>query len=79
MDYSTFERLDTSSQFLILWRYGVFLYERDDDHFKYRLYQLDCFYVEEKWNRSTNFRESIFAFTNIEYLDLYLSRIEIIF
>ncbi|HNP23954.1 MAG TPA: hypothetical protein PKM63_12415 [Panacibacter sp.] len=78
MDHQTFKNLDEAHQFLSLWKHGAFIDERTDNTYRYRLYQLGAFYVEEKWELATNIRHSQHIFTSTEYLDIYLDKIDIL-
>ena len=72
-----FKLLDISEQNTILQTQGVYLGERNEEQYKFKLYQIDDFYVEEKWHVPFNERRALTTFVSAERLQLYLEVIDI--
>lgn len=77
MTATLFNALSTFEQMEIIWERGVFLAEREGKKFRYMLYQVDGFYIEEirylKWNLLYTYR----CFNDPSLLEVYFSAIEI--
>ncbi|HLP37013.1 hypothetical protein [Lacibacter sp.] len=74
-----FNNLDEMEQLEAIWDNGVQVAEREDDVNRYKLYQIDAFYVEEEWHKEYKVRRAFrsFASTDAEMLQPYLDRIDI--
>jgi hypothetical protein len=79
MTFFEFNKLNEIEKCRALWQHGVFLDERFDIKYKYRLYQIGSFYIEEQWDNRINQRISISCSKYMSVLDPYLENIEIAF
>jgi hypothetical protein len=71
-----FNQLDEMEQQEAIWNKGVKLAVREDDEFKYTLYQIDKFYVERLFNKELGVTRDQRTFQSPnEYLDPYLDQI----
>jgi len=78
MSLYQFIALDETEQIETIWDKGVYLGERKDMLHLYKLYQIDGFYVEEKWDIALNTRRGFITFNSMERLEPYLRKIDII-
>ena len=51
---------------------GVYLAERIEENYTFKLFQIDDFYVEEKWHTAFNERRALTSFVSIQNLQPYL-------
>jgi len=72
-----FKLLNEDEQASMLWDIGVFLIERQDQIFRYVLYQIDGFYVEVWYHKDLNAIQSLKSFSSTRQLEPYLSKIKI--
>ncbi len=74
-----FNNFDEMEQLEAIWDYGVEVAQREDAVNRYKLYQIDAFYIEEEWHKEYNVRRAFysFAFTDAEKLKPYLDKIKI--
>ncbi|HEY2728094.1 MAG TPA: hypothetical protein VGI61_13035, partial [Parafilimonas sp.] len=68
--------LDYSEQTKIIAQHAVYLNERIDGDYTYKLYQIDKFYIEERWHTKFNERRSFDSFNSEEKLKPYLKFID---
>lgn len=72
-----FKLLDKEEQLFAIYERGVFLADRIDGDYTYKLYQLDTFYVEEQWHTKFNVRRSYISFISHELLQPYIDKIDL--
>lgn len=72
-----FETFDEQEQIEAIWYKSVKLAEREDENFFYTLYQIDNFYVEEKFIKPDKLRVAFATFATADLLELYLNKIKI--
>jgi hypothetical protein len=74
-----YNRLDELEQLETLWDNGVVVAEREDEVNRYKLYQIDSFYVEEEFHKEYNVRRAFYSFasTKAEKLKAYLDKIDV--
>jgi hypothetical protein len=74
-----FNTLDELEQLEAIWEYGALVAEREDDINRYKLYQIDAFYVEVEWHKEYNVRRAFYSFasTNAERLQPYLDKLDL--
>jgi hypothetical protein len=72
-----FKLLTQCEQNVALELFAVFLGERREEQYTYKLYQIDDFYVEEAWFSPFNERRGIISFVSTEKLQPYLHVIDI--
>ncbi|HLP39547.1 hypothetical protein [Lacibacter sp.] len=74
-----FNRLDELEQLEAVWEHGALVAERVDEVNRYKLYQIDAFYVEVEWHKEYNVRRAFYSFasTNAEKMKTYLDKIDI--
>lgn len=77
MELYQFKLLTESEQNEILNTKARCLAERLEEHYSYKLYQIDSFYIEEKWHVIFNERRAIASFVSLEALQPYLEVIDI--
>lgn len=51
---------------------GIYLGERTEENYTFKLFQIDDFYVEEKWHTAFNERRALTSFVSIQNLQPYL-------
>ena len=51
---------------------GVYLGERIEENYTFKLFQIDDFYVEEKWHTAFNERRELTSFVSVQNLQPYL-------
>jgi hypothetical protein len=73
---SEFKLLSKIQQYETLRDKGVFVIDRSEGEFKFLLYQLDGFYLEVKYHKSSNRILRLKAFANIDLLKAYLKKIQ---
>ena len=71
-----FKLLDISEQNTILQTQAVYLGERSEEQYTFKLYQIDDFYVEEMWHVPFNERRAL-TFVSVDRLQPYLEVIDI--
>ena len=76
-----FNNLDELEQLEAIWEHGALVAEREDQINRYKLYQIDAFYVEVEWHKEYNVRRACrsFASTNAAMLQPYLDQIDVQF
>ena len=73
-----FNSMDEAEQQEALWEHSVKLAEREDADFRYRLFQIDRFYIERRYDKECNVCKGQRTFQNPnEYLDPYLGQIDL--
>lgn len=72
-----FKLSDEAEQIMALWNKGVYLTERIDGEYTFKLYQIDSFYVEEQWHTKFNVRRAFISFISQEKLVPYLNTIDL--
>lgn len=72
-----FKLLPATEQMEIIFMAGVYLGERKDGDYTYKLYQIDAFYVEEEWHTKFNVRRGYISFISEEKLKPYLEKIDL--
>ena len=72
-----FKLLERSEQIEMISKQAVYLTERIDGDYTYKLYQLDTFYIEEEWHTKFNERRSYNSFISEEQLTPYLKNIDL--
>ena len=72
MELYQFKFLDEAMQIETIKMQGVYLGERIEDKFTYKLYQIKDFYVEEKWHTAFNERRELLSFVSVDKLQPYL-------
>ncbi len=77
MTLKEFRLLDRDDQYILLWEKASPVAEREDDQFKYILYQLDGFYIEIAMPVDGDLTESIRSFSKQRRLQPYLDAIDI--
>ena len=73
-----FNLLDEAEQIEAIWYKSVKLSEREDEEFFYNLYQIDSFYIEEKFIKPDKLRIAFKTFATTTLLEPYLDKIKII-
>jgi hypothetical protein len=53
------------------------LAERQEDQYKYELFEYDGFYIEARWSLLYNAINAIYAFEDHSYLDAYLTQMNL--
>lgn len=78
MTHYNFNICDELEQLEVIWKHGVLVAEREDEINRYKLYQIDSFYVEVEWQKEYNVRRGFYSFasTNAEKLRTYLDKPE---
>ncbi len=61
----------------VIWCKGVEISQREDDRFKYVLFQVFGFYAEVVYNKKQQLVNEFRIFDSSEYLDPYLDNINI--
>lgn len=69
-----FNILPSFTQLSLLWRKGVYVAKRIEDHFSVMLYQLQSFYVEVYYDENETEVEKIYGFSDTEELSQYLQQ-----
>lgn len=79
MTVSQFNRLDELKQLEAVWEHGALVADREDEVNRYKLYQIDSFYVEEEWHKEYNVRRAFYSFasTNVEKMKPFLEKKDI--
>jgi hypothetical protein len=72
-----FKLLDEAEQMTAMWERGVYLGERIDGEYTFKLYQIDEFYIEEQWHTKFNVRRAFISFIAQEKLEPYLDTIDV--
>ena len=72
-----FKFLEKQEQIDLIDKKAVFLAERIDGDYTYKLYQLDAFYIEEEWHTKFNERRSFISFISEDKLTPYLNTIDL--
>ena len=69
---------DEMEQAEALWEHGVHIGERDDEVYRYVLYQLEAFYVETWYHKEYNVIRKFRAFEDTNELAPYTEHIKIV-
>jgi len=73
MKPTEFTQLSEEKQMEIIWERGVFISEKNNDRFKYILYNVDGFYIMEtrflQWNMWSSYRYTEPADFMLQYAD----------
>ncbi len=72
-----FKLLEQSEQLDLIAQQAVYLTERIDGNYTYKLYQLGMFYIEEEWHTKFNDKRSVVSFISEERLLPYLHAIDL--
>jgi hypothetical protein len=72
-----FNLLTTTEKVETIQSKAAYIAERTEEKYTFKLYQLDNFYVEEKWHTAFNERREILSFTSINGLQPYLEVIDV--
>jgi hypothetical protein len=74
-----FNMLDEMEQIEAIWNEAIELVAREDREYRYTLYQIDAFYVEELWHKEKDIRFTFRSFSsaNSVLLKPYLELIDI--
>ncbi len=72
-----FKLLESVEQLELIEKCGVYLAERIDGDYTYKLLQLETFYVEEEWHTKFNERRKFISFISEEKLEPYLQNIDL--
>lgn len=72
-----FKLLNTQEQVDLIEKFAIFLAARVDGVHRYKLLQLDSFYIEEEWQIIFNERRRFTAFIATERLQPYLQMIDL--
>lgn len=78
MTIKDFLELDEMEQAEALWELGVHIAERDDEVYRYILYQLEAFYVETWYHKEYNVIRKFRAFDDTNELAPYTEHIKIL-
>jgi hypothetical protein len=68
-----FTLLEKQEQIDLIEKLAIYIAERTDGDYTYRLHQLDAIYIEEQWHTKFNERRSFTCFTSNEKLKPYLN------
>ena len=72
-----FNLLNTEEKVETIKLKAAYIGERKEEKYTFKLYQIDNFYVEEKWHTAFNDRREILSFMSIAGLQPYLEVIDI--
>ncbi len=72
-----FNLLNTEEKVETIKSKAAYIGERKEEKYTFKLYQIDNFYVEEKWHTAFNERREILSFMSINGLQPYLEVIDI--
>ena len=72
-----FTLLTTNEQAQIIKLSATYITERKEERYTFKLYQIDDFYIEEKWYTAFNERREISCFTSVAKLQPYFEVIDI--
>ncbi len=72
-----FNLLDEQEQIEAIWYKSVKLAEREDEEHFYNLYQIDSFYIEEKFIKPDKLRVAFKTFATTTLLEPYLDKMRI--
>ena len=67
-----FKFLNEAEQAETIKMHGIYLGERTEEQYTFKLFQIDDFYVEEKWHTAFNERRALTSFVSIQNLQPYL-------
>jgi hypothetical protein len=77
MNFYQFTRLPEISKMRAVWYSGVLVAERSEKSYRFELYQLEDFYVEQQVHMDLNVRKAVKAFRCTSDLDKYLELIDV--
>ncbi len=77
MTLCQFRFLEPTQQVELISKYAVLIVERTEGDYRYKLLQIDTFYIEEKWNTPLNELLSYTSFNSEEKLLPYLHTIDL--
>lgn len=72
-----FNLLNTNEQADAIKFKAAFIGERKEEKYTYKLYQIDDFYIEEKWHTAFNERREVSSFMSIAKLQPYLEVMDV--
>ena len=72
-----FNLLNTNEQADAMKSRAAFIGERKEEKYTYKLYQIDDFYIEEKWHTAFNERREVASFMSIAKLQPYLEVMDV--
>lgn len=72
-----FKLLEKTEQIELIEKLAIYLAERIDGNYTYKLFQMDTFYVEEEWHTAFNDRRSFISFISNENLKPYLNMVDL--
>jgi len=72
-----FNLMEKDDQANTLWELGVHIAEREEEVYKFILYQIEGFYVEVWYHKECNEIRKLRSFASVNQLDPYLSKIKI--
>jgi hypothetical protein len=72
-----FNLLNTAEKVETLRLKAAYIGERTEEKYTFKLYQIDNFYVEEKWHTAFNECREILSFTSVNGLQPYLEVIDV--
>ncbi|HVX27344.1 MAG TPA: hypothetical protein VHB70_13430 [Parafilimonas sp.] len=72
-----FNLLNTNEQADAIKSKAAFIGERKEEKYTYKLYQIDDFYIEEKWHTAFNERREVSSFMSITKLQPYLEVMDV--
>jgi len=77
MKMHQFTLLEKAEQVDLIDKKAIYLTERIDGRYTYKLFQLDTFYIEEEWHTTFNERRAYSAFVTDEKLLPYINMIDL--
>ena len=76
MTLQEFRSIDKDDQYITVWERAVLVADRENEEFKYILYQLDSFYIELRLSKHS-FLEVLTSFSRDRRLTPYLENIDL--
>jgi hypothetical protein len=72
-----FTLLEKAEQVDLIEQKAIYVTERVEGNYTYKLYHLEAFYIEEEWHTTFNERRTYIAFISEERLQPYLNIIDL--
>lgn len=72
-----FNLLNSKEQIEAINSLAAYIGERTEEKYTFKLYQIDDFYIEEKWHTAFNERREVASFISITKLQPYLEVIDV--
>jgi hypothetical protein len=72
-----FNGLDEMEQIECVWNHAVSLAKREDENYKYELFQIEGFYIETRCRHDDPGYDAINTFTTGKFLEPYLVQMKI--